>query len=472
MMNTQQLTNFIDGVWDKSIIPTLMDYIRIPNKSPLFDSNWQQHGYVDQAAKLIKEWCEKNAPKNMTLEILRAADRTPVIFMEIPGQSDETVLLYGHFDKQPEMKGWAADLGPWKPVLKGDKLYGRGAADDGYAVFASLTAINALQQQNIPHARCVILIEASEESGSVDLPYYLESLYPRIGTPSLVICLDSGCGNYEQLWLTTSLRGNLVGDLRVELISEGVHSGLSTGIVPSSFRVMQQLLSRIEDPVTGEMLVKELFVDIPEPRQQQAYAAAAVMQQQVINQFPFYPQVKPVTDDLQQLILNRTWRPGLAVVGMAGLPSLEDAGNVMLPYTEVRLSLRIPPKCDPERANNALKQVLESKPPYNARVQYTPHEAVSGWEAPALTQWLDQAVSQASETFFNKSPVYLGEGASIPFMALLGEKFPTAEFLITGVLGPQSNAHGPNEFLHIPMVKRLTGCIAHVLKAHLNRVKA
>lgn len=468
-MDRKKLTEFIDQTWDQSIIPCLMDYIRIPNKSPLFDRHWQQHGYVDQAAALLKDWCQHHAANNMKIEVLRAENRTPVIFIEIPGQSDDTVLLYGHFDKQPEMSGWASDLGPWQPVLKGDKLYGRGAADDGYAIFTALTAINALQQQQIPHARCVILIEASEESGSIDLPYYLESLYQRLGTPSLVVCLDSGCGNYEQLWITTSLRGNLVSDLKVELITEGVHSGNATGVVPSSFRVLRQLLERIEDEASGKMLVDELFVDIPQQRKQQAADAADVLQQQIYEQFPFYSGVKPVTDDLQQLVLNRTWRPGLSVIGMSGIPNLENAGNVMLPYTQVRLSIRIPPRCEPEKANKALKTKLETMPSYNARVTYTPLEAVKGWEAPAVSPWLSEAAAHASELFFGKKAIYMGEGATIPFMAMLGEKFPRAEFFITGVLGPQANAHGPNEFLHIPMGKRVTSCVAHVLMAHFKK---
>src|SRR3990167_4200612 len=216
-MNQQENIKYIDQLWDSSIIPTLMEYIKIPNKSPHFDANWHSHGYMDQAVTLIANWCHAHAVTNMKLEIIRLEERTPVIFIEIPGNSDDTILLYGHLDKQPEMKGWDADLHPWKPVLRGDRLYGRGAADDGYAAFASLAAILALHEQKIPHARCVILIEACEESGSTDLPFYVEALKDRIGQPSLVICLDSGCSNYEQLWLTTSLRGLLNGVLTIQV---------------------------------------------------------------------------------------------------------------------------------------------------------------------------------------------------------------------------------------------------------------
>ncbi len=457
---------FIEKTWDDEIVPTLVDYIKIPNKSPAFDADWQEHGYMDQAVELIQGWCEQRAAKGMQMEVVRLEGRTPLLFMEIPGDSDHTVLLYGHLDKQPEMTGWDEDLGPWKPVLRDDKLYGRGGADDGYAAFASLTAINALQQAGVPHARCVVLIEACEESGSDDLPHYVDALKDRIGSPELVICLDSGCGNYDQLWMTTSLRGMIGGVLSVEVISEGVHSGDATGVVPSTFRILRHLLDRVEDPATGEILVKECQVDIPARRVEQAELAAQVLGDQVVDHFPFHPGVKPVAGDLPTLVLNRTWRPALAVTGASGLPALSDAGNVLRPITEVKLSMRIPPVCDPVKAGAAVKQLLETDPPYDAKVSFTVSEFAAGWNAPQMSDWLTDAAEQASQNYFNKPFVCMGEGGTIPFMGMLGEKFPQAEFLITGVLGPQSNAHGPNEFLHIPMGKKVTCCVADILAAH------
>ena len=163
-------------------------------------------------------------------------------------------------DKQPEFTGWADGLSPWEPVLRDGKLYGRGGADDGYAVFSSLTALRLLQEQKIPHARCVVLIEACEESGSYDLPHYVERLADRIGSPTLVVCLDAECGNYDQLWCTTSLRGNLVGDLVIEGLTEGIHSGAGTGIAPSVFRIARTLLARVESDVNGDLLIEELTV--------------------------------------------------------------------------------------------------------------------------------------------------------------------------------------------------------------------
>lgn len=466
MINSQQIQHYVENLWDSEIIAKLMEYIRIPNKSPAYDDNWEKHGHMEQAVKLIADWCLSHTIPGMTLDVVRIPGRTPVIFIEIPGQSNETVLLYGHLDKQPEMSGWDSDLGPWQPVLKDEKLYGRGGADDGYAAFASLTAILALHEQKIPHARCVILIEACEESGSYDLPYYVDALQDRIGQPSLVVCLDSGCGNYEQLWSTTNLRGMVGGVLTVEILKEGVHSGYASGIVPSAFRIIRQLLSRIENEQTGEFLLRDCYVDIPQQRLDQAKITADILGDEVAQVFPFVTGARAISNNNMELILNRTWRPTLSVIGMDDMPVIADAGNVLQPKVALKLSLRIPPMVDPEKVGRHIKEVLEANPPYGAKVGFTITDMASGWNAPAVSAWLAEANDEASLAYFGKPSLYLGEGGTIPFMAILGEKYPQAQFLITGVLGPQSNAHGPNEFLHIPMAKKLTSCVAHVIAKH------
>jgi acetylornithine deacetylase/succinyl-diaminopimelate desuccinylase-like protein len=366
------------------------------------------------------------------------------------------------------MEGWNPELGPWKPVLQDNKLYGRGGADDGYAAFAAVTAINALQNQNIPHARCVIIIEACEESGSYDLPFYIDYLNDRIGLPSLVVCLDSGCGNYEQLWSTTSLRGVVGGTLSVDILTEGLHSGAFSGIAASSFRIIRELLSRVEDPKTGTILLPELYVDVPTQRLEQTKQTAAILGKTIYTEVPFVEGAKPISEDLTELLLNRTWRPTLSVIGVGGIPSIADAGNVLRPRTALKLSFRIPPTADTERATQAIKKVFEKDPPYHAKVKYDGYEAGSGWNAPETSEWLLAACDEASNTYFGKPCAYMGEGGSIPFMAMLGEKFPKAQFLITGVLGPHSNAHGPNEFLHLGMAKKVTACVAQVIAKHLN----
>jgi acetylornithine deacetylase/succinyl-diaminopimelate desuccinylase-like protein len=465
-MDHAKIRDFVAELWRDAAVPELVEYIRIPNKSPLFDPDWRQHGYMDEATARFERWSRAHAVAGMTVEIVELPDRTPLLYMEVPGQAPATVLLYGHLDKQPEMHGWRSDLGPWQPVLEDDRLYGRGAADDGYAMFAALIALRALAEQRIPRARCVILIEACEESGSFDLPHYIDALANRIGTPDLVICLDSGCGNYDQLWCTTSLRGLVGGVLRVEVLEEGVHSGDASGIVPSSFRVLRLLLDRLEDAADGNIRVEDLHVDIPPLRRAQAEQAAAVLGDQVYRKFPLCHGTSPISDDPARLILNRTWRPALEIIGASDLPGLADAGNVLRPGTALKISLRLPPTCDAQAASGLVRQLLEADPPYGARVTFTPDWSACGWHAPDMPDWLTHAIDAASQRYFGRPAVYMGEGGSIPFMAMLGERYPGAQFLVTGVLGPHANAHGPNEFLHLPTAQKLTCCIADVIAAH------
>lgn len=456
----------IEQQWDQDIIPMIEDYIRIPCKSPLFDKQWQENGYILKAMQLIQSWCEKQPIKNMTMELLQLENRTPVLLIDIPGNADETILLYGHMDKQPEMVGWDADLGPWIPVIKDGKLYGRGGADDGYAAFSALSAIAYLQKLEIPHARCVVLIEASEESGSVDLPAYLKMIQPKLGQPSLIICLDSAAGNYEQLWGTTSLRGIAGGILSIATLENGVHSGIHSGLVPSVFQVLRLLLDRVEDPHNGKVKVDALHVEVPPQRLAQIRAAGAILGETLINSIPFLDQVEPLCHDPAELILNNTWEPALSLIGMDGVPSTANAGNVTLPSLSVKLSMRIPPTCDAKKANQALKELFEHNPPFHAHVHYHAEDSGSGWNSPEIAPWLNEASNQASQLFYGKDTAYLGIGASIPFMGMLGEMFPQAQYLITGILGPKSNAHGPNEFLHIDYVKKLTGCVASIIAEH------
>jgi acetylornithine deacetylase/succinyl-diaminopimelate desuccinylase-like protein len=465
-MDSEKLKKFVEQIWDDTAIPTLTEYIRIPNKSPAFDPDWQAHGHMRDAVRLLEAWARDHLPKGATLEVAQLQGRTPLIFIDVPGDNRDTILLYGHLDKQPEMAGWAEGTGPWTPVRAGDKLFGRGGADDGYAIFAALSAILALRDQKAPHARCVIVIEACEESGSPDLPYYVDHLAPRIGEPSLVICLDSGCGDYERLWLTTSLRGMASGTLSVRVLTEGVHSGDASGVVPSSFRILGELLARLENQETGAILPRDFYVDIPEQRIVQARGAAEILGASLYAKFPFAGRTKPVTEDLAELVLNRTWRPQLAVIGIDGLPQPQNAGNVMLPFTAAKLSLRLPPTLPGANAGNTLKRLLESEPPYRSEVSFGGFESASGWNAPALSPWLEEAVGRASKAAFGPAPAYMGEGGSIPFMAMLGEKFPKTQFVVTGVLGPHSNAHGPNEFLHIPTAKRVSIAVALIIADH------
>jgi acetylornithine deacetylase/succinyl-diaminopimelate desuccinylase-like protein len=462
-MDSQRTRSFVDGMWDEAIVPALVEYIRIPNQSPAFDPDWEVHGHMDRAVTLAETWARAHAPESATLEVWRLPGRTPLLFVDIPGSLPGTILLYGHLDKQPPMTGWSEGRAPWTPVMRDGRLYGRGGADDGYAVFASIAAARALVEQGEAHPRLAVVIECSEESGSLDLPAYIDAYADRIGAPELVICLDSGCGDYERLWLTSSLRGNIVADLEVSILREGVHSGRASGVVASTFRIARTLLSRVEDQATGEILLPEFHAAIPEQRVTQAQEAAEVLGDDVRGEMPFVPGARAVTEDVVEQLLARTWRPALSITGADGLPPIANAGNVLRPTTKLKLSLRTPPTTDAAVAATALKLALEADPPYGARVVCHVEPPAGGWHAPPLAPWLSQAIDDASEAFFGPRACHVGEGGSIPFMGMLGAKFPEAQFVITGVLGPGSNAHGPNEFLDIATGKRVTAAIAHVI---------
>ena len=471
-MNISDIRSSVDRQWQGSIVERLQAYVRIPNKSPMFDPEWEQHGYMDAAANLIADWCRKQPVEGMKVEVRRLPGLTPIVLVDIPGEVPDCVLLYGHLDKQPEFTGWLPGLAPWEPVIRDGKLYGRGGADDGYAAFSSLAAIVALKEQRVPLPRCVILIEASEESGSIHLPAHLRALGEALGQPSLVVCLDAEAGNYDQVWCTTSLRGNLVGELRVRMLNEGVHSGMGTGIAATPFRVVQQLLARLENPVNGDILIEDLQVAVPPDRRAQITAAAKVLGDAVARKVPFAQGVQPLSNDPAELLINTTWRATLAVTGADGLPPMQNAGNVLLPEVGLKLSLRLPPITDPAAAARTVKTVLERDPPYGAQVTFKAGAGSPGWNAPTFAPWLEASISAASRKVFGKDAVSVGSGGTIPFMGMLGEQFPQTQFFITGVLGPQSNAHGPNEFLHLEYAQKLTACVALVLADHAARKRS
>ena len=474
-VNATTLISTISAQWDQEIVPQLIDYIRIPAKSPHFDPQWATSGHIERVIRLAEAWVKRQPLRGLVVEIVRLPGRTPLLYFDVPGTGNSTALLYGHLDKQPEMTGWRDGFGPWDPLLEDGKLYGRGGADDGYAVFASLSAISALQAQGIAHSRCVGMIETCEESGSYDLPAYLDALAPRMGDVGLVIALDSGAGNYDQLWATTSLRGLVNATLRVDILTEGVHSGDAGGVVPSSFRIARRLLDRLDDSRTGVVKPADFSCEIPADRLAEAGQAAEILGDTLWKRFPWAGCcddqssarlfAEPVSKDPVELILNRTWRAALAVTGADGLPALESAGNVQRPFTALKLSLRLPPLVDGERAAAALKKLLESDPPYRASVDLRYDSAATGWNAPATAAWLTAALDRASVSLFGKPVAYMGEGGTIPFMSMLNAKFPAAQLLVSGVLGPKSNAHGPNEFLDIGYAKKITAATAMVIAA-------
>ncbi len=483
VLNAAQAQSQVARQWDDVIVPQLKEYIAVPAKSPSFDPDWAQHGHIDTVMRNAAAWVESQKVEGLKLEVIRLAGRTPVLFFEVPasnGQhghtpSAQTILMYGHLDKQPEFTGWRNDLGPWTPAYEDGKLYGRGGADDGYAVYASIAAIQVLKSQGVAHPRIVALVETCEESGSHDLLPYVDALRApgsnRLGDVALVICLDSGAGNYDQLWLTSSLRGMASGVLKVEILTEGVHSGDASGLVPSSFRIMRQVLDRLEDSATGRLLPASFHCEVPADRVAQAKATAAILGDEVYKRFPWAHYdcagsttfALPTTTDPLRALLNRTWSPTLSVTGADGFPAMQNAGNVLRPYTAFKLSLRLPPLVDAGQAVQQLKRLLEDNAPYQAKVTFESGGGATGWNAPSTAPWFEQALNHASQAHFGAACGYIGQGGTIPLMNMLSKGFPAAQMMVCGVLGPRSNAHGPNEFLHVPYAKKLTAAVAHVM---------
>jgi acetylornithine deacetylase/succinyl-diaminopimelate desuccinylase-like protein len=464
-MDLKTVSDVASTTWNDELIAELSDYIAIPALSPAFDPDWDDNGYLRNAVDHVHSWIKKQPVVGLTSWIAELPERTPVVVAVIPAFGDssdsKTVLLYGHCDKQPEMAGWEPDLGPWRPVLRDGRLYGRGGADDGYAAYASLTAIRAVQEAGGSHPRCVLLIEASEESGSPDLPAHVAALAETLGAVELVVCLDSGCGDYETLWLTSSLRGMLAATVTVDVLTEGVHSGGASGVVPSSFRLLRQLLDRIEDAETGAVLLPSANTETPDYRLREAEAMAQYLGPRE-EPYPFLDGVHPMATGVDGL-LNRTWRPTVSYVGAAGMPLPNDAGNVLRPSTTLKLSLRLPPNADAPAVLNELTEALTTDPPSGARVTLSDVEQATGWNAPDLAPWLRSSLESGSQNAFGSSLQLMGEGGSIPFMGMLGDRFPDSQFAVMGVLGPQSNAHGPNEFLHLDYARKLTTALASLL---------
>jgi acetylornithine deacetylase/succinyl-diaminopimelate desuccinylase-like protein len=512
-----EVMSIVEEIFEREALPVLEQYTRIPCLSPDFDSDWAAHGHIPEAAELLRSWAAARPIAGLEVELLELPGLTPVIVAEVPssldppatadpaGTADQPVhdrgltrglgtpdapltLLYGHLDKQPPLGTWRDDLDPFRPVRDGDRLYGRGTADDGYSIFAALGAVQAAAQAGRGHGRCLVLIEASEESGSPHLPAYLEALSDRLGSsgPALVVCLDSGCLTYDRLWTTTSLRGLVSAEIRVDVLTEGVHSGSAGGVVPSSFRILRQLLSRIEDETTGEVLLSECNVRVPDGRLAEAEELVSSLGDGALDSFPVVPGLrvgapghrwatehrsgvdgagqdqKAGRADLVKAVLERTWGPSLAFVGIDGVPSMQDGGNVLRPFTAGRIAMRVPPSADAGKAAAQLIEVLSADPPDGATVTVKA-TGESGFDAPKTAGWLADATRQASLAYFAEPAAALGEGGTIPFLSQLQKRYPAAQFLVTGVLGPESNAHGPNEMLHVPTAKRVTASVAHVL---------
>ncbi|WP_048876287.1 M20/M25/M40 family metallo-hydrolase [Saccharomonospora saliphila] len=469
-VETATVRNAVRRIWADDVLPSLSELVAIPALSPAFDPAWAESGHLDAAVDHVRAWLRAREIPGAEVDVVRLPGRSPVLLLDVPasaGAGDRgTVLMYGHLDKQPPVGGWSDGLGPWTPVVRDGRLYGRGSADDGYAGYAATAALEAVREAGGEHARTVVLLETGEESGSPDLPAYLDHLAERLGAVSLVVCLDSGGNDYDRLWLTTSLRGLAQVRVTARVLDSAQHSGLASGVVPSSFRVLRGLLDRIEDSATGTVRLAECQVEIPANRVAEARASAEAAPGAVAGAFPLHGSTRPVAEDEVELLLNNSWRPTLSVIGASGMPEPAEAGNVLRAATTLALSFRLPPTADSAAALAAIEKTLTTDVQHGATVEITGTEHADGWNAPELAGWLEGALERVSDEVFGNPWRAVGLGGSIPFMGLLGEKYPEAQFLVTGALGPDSNAHVPDEWLHLDQARRVTEAIARVLDAH------
>ena len=451
----------------EAVVPVLERYATIPCLSPNFDGDWEANGFIDEAMALFESVARDAGLRGATVEVRRLPGRTPMLVVDVPSTSTAagTVVLYGHLDKQPALGEWSEGLAPFTPVHRDGRLFARGVADDGYALPTAIQALGALQRDGTGHARCVVLIEASEESGSPDLDAHLDELAAWLGEVDLLVCLDSGALTYDRLWVTNSLRGLSMVTIRVDVLRHEVHSGTAGGVVPSSFRILRELLDRIESPRTGEVLLGELHAMIPDSNLAAAGLVARDLGDPAGSDLPIVEGLELLGRDGADRLVRQTWEPSVALVGIDGIPSIADAANVVRPWTTARLAVRLPPSISASAAGARLVKILSADAPSGAKVTVSA-EGADGWVSPTPSPWLRDALDAASRTAFGREPGFTGEGGSIPFLASLGRRFPRVQFLATGVLGPGSNAHGPDESLHLATAANLTDAVATVIASH------
>jgi len=455
-----------DELWETSILPSLSDFIEIHALSPLFEPNWAELGELDATIDLFCAWLDEQEIAGLSHEVHRIEDKSPVLLVTIEGTGPGEVIFYSHLDKQPSKPElWSEGLHPLKAVRRDPWLYGRGSVDDGYGGYLCVTSIRLLQEAGIPHPRCSFLIETCEESGSFDLPPYLDALSEELGDPDMIVVLDSGGPDYDHVWMTEALRGLVSGTLSVRVSHEGIHSGTSGGSIPSSFRIQRMLLDRVEDSSTGEVLIPEMHVEIDADIRDKAAALAEVVGDSVWEQLPTVDTLVRVAGSTEDMILAMNWQPTLSIIGADGMPPVQVAGNVLRTNTDLKLSFRIPPGVDSESVLERARQILEADPPYGAEVTFSPDSCADGFHAPPLEGGVSKAINEASMTLTGLPPLASWTGGTIPFMAMMQGKYPEATFLCTGSSGPGNNAHGPDEKLHIPSSKRLTAVLSATVAA-------
>ncbi len=456
----------LHALWENETLEGLKKFISIKSLSPDFDKDWEEHGELLRSLKEAKAFAQSMLPE-IHIEILEAKGKTPLLFFEVAATGNSKdhgdVLFYGHMDKQPASDDWSNGRSAFNPSLEKDVLYGRGAADDGYSFYAAISIAKALEESGVNHPRLFGIFETAEESGSEDFPFWIAQLSERFTRVSLVLVLDAGCIDYKHLCITTNFRGVFGTTLKVSVLEHGVHSGTASGVVPDSFMIARSLLDRIEDSRTGKLLNNAFYAaEIPPARTRQIQEKAQVICG-LENDFPWIDKPVMRTANTEEALLAQTWLPQLAVIGAGGLPAIGEGGNVLRSDTSLRLSIRLPPTVDPLVAQKDLEKTLLANPPFGAKVELLGTYSFKGWDAPAEADWFSQIVKDASIEVFDAPAIYSGEGGSLSIFDTLEAACPAAQFLLTGVLGPHSNAHGPDEALHLEYVENLCRALARIV---------
>jgi acetylornithine deacetylase/succinyl-diaminopimelate desuccinylase-like protein len=468
-MDTNSLKKYIEKQFTINVLPNLMNFIRIPNLSPLFDPNWNKNGLLLKAANLIVSYAKSLNIKNAEINLLQDSPYTPLIFIDIPAsrQNDErTILFYAHYDKQPYGTGWDEDKSPTNPVIIDGHLYGRGSADDGYASFSILTAIKTCQEYNCPMPRICCIFEGAEESRDVDLKYYFNKLIPVLGQNIIAfIPLDAGCSDYNRLWMTNSLRGYFDFDVNIETLQQESHYGPeASGIIAENLFLVRKLYDGIIDSTNGEFKLEEFKVDqIPAIIEEQMQKEIEVVGEDYIKNIPLYDGVSPLKSDVRELMINNRWKPTCNILGMDNCPKMEDRGFGVNPSIKVHFSMRVPPLINKDKAIDALKIALTSSTFFGAKVSLGYYEFGEGTVLANMTNRTKNVLNKASLEFFGNEMIFNGGGGSIPFITYFQSFYPNTDIICSGILGTDSHEHGPNENLNIEACKKMICVLCYFL---------
>lgn len=468
-MDKKSFEKYIEKMFTYNILPNLMDFIRIPNLSPAYDYNWKTNGLLLKAANLIISYAKSLNIKNAEINLIQDKGYTPLIFIDIPSSRENdnrTVLFYAHFDKQPYGTGWDEDKEPTKPVIINGRLYGRGSADDGYASFSILTAIKACQEHNCPMPRICIIFEGAEESTDEDLTYYFDKLLPIIGENVIAfIPLDSGCSDYERLWITNSLRGVVDFDIKITSLDNDCHFGPeASGRVAENLFLLRKALDGVVDTTTGEILIDEFFVkEIPTSIEKEMDKEIEIVGDKFFDDIPLYDGVKPLKSDVKEAMINNRWKPSISILGVDNCPKIEDNGFGVSKSINVRLSMRLPPGINGNNAMNALKKVINNNSYFSAKFEFGYMSLAEGWCLSDISERTKNVLNKASLEYFGKEIVFKGAGGSIPFITYFQTKYPKADVICTGILGADSFEHGPNENLNIEACKKMILILCYFL---------